>query len=106
MFKFLFRKPSVLLVFAFSAPEPKAQVHFGLAKISVPSMLHFDEKIKFNEFVQNNFYGTQHLSGKFSKNILHFCQVIKKLSLIIYTLLEWATDYTYTSITYEFNTFY
>ena len=49
-------------------------------------------------FVQNNFYGTQHPSGKFSKNILHFCQVIKKLSLIIYTLLEWATDYTYTSI--------
>ena len=22
----------------------------------------------------------------------------------MYTLLEWATDYTYTSITYEFNT--
>ena len=33
-------------------------------------------------------------------------QVIKKLSLIIYTLLDWATDYTYTSKTYEFNTFY
>ena len=57
-------------------------------------------------FVLNNFYGTLHPSGKFSKNILHFCQVIKKLSLKIYTLLDWATDYTYTSITYEFNTFY
>ena len=52
-------------------------------------------------FVQNNLYGTQHPLGKFSKNILHLCQVIKKLSLIIYTLLEWATDYTYTSITYD-----
>ena len=57
-------------------------------------------------FVQNNFYVTQHPSGKFSKNILDFYQVIKKLSLIMYTLLDWATDYTYTSITYEFNTFY
>ena len=25
-------------------------IHIGLAKISVPSMLHFDEKIKFHEF--------------------------------------------------------
>ena len=48
----------------------------------------------------------QHTSGKFSKNILHFCQVIKKLSLIIYTMLDRATDYTYTSKTYEFNNFY
>ena len=57
-------------------------------------------------FVQNNFYGTQHPSGLFSKNILHFCQVIKKLSLIIYTLLDWASDYTYTITTCELNIFY
>ena len=66
----------------------------------------FMKKKSFMNFVQNNFYGTQHPSGKFSRNILHFCQVIKKLSLIIYTLLDGATDYTYTSITNEFNTFY
>ena len=46
------------------------------------------------------------LQANFLKNILHFCQVIKKLALIIYTLLDGATDNTYTSITYEFNTFY
>ena len=26
------------------------KIYIGLAKISVPSMLHFDEKIKFHEF--------------------------------------------------------